>query len=180
MSTRRLADLSRAQRRRAVAATAARCALSTAAVITLYYVLPLSGDRPDSAALVRLIAGAAVFTAVTAYELRRILRADLPQLRAAEALVVALALFLALFAGVYVLLSHLDPGSFTEPVGRTAGLYFAIVTLGTVGYGDIAPVTGFARVLVSVQVLVDLAFLTFLLRLVMDLARLGLGRDEGR
>ncbi|SFF68869.1 Ion channel [Actinacidiphila alni] len=180
MSARRLADLGRPQRRRAVAATALRCALATAAILVLYYFLPLTGGRPDAAALLRLVIGAVLFTAVMTYELRALLRAELPQLRAMEVLAVALALFLALFAGAYVCLADLDPGSFSAPVDRTAGLYFAIVTLGTVGYGDITPVTDFARVLVSVQVLIDLAFLALLLRLVVDLTRRTLHRDADR
>ncbi|MBD0735244.1 potassium channel family protein [Streptomyces sp. CBMA29] len=178
MSARRLADLDRPERRRAMAASVARCVLSTAAILVLYYFLPLNGGRPDAAALIRLGIGAVVFAAVMVLELRRILHADLPQLRAVETLVVTFALFLALFAGAYVSLSHLSPGSFTEPVNRTAGLYFAIVTLGTVGYGDIAPTSDFARILVSVQVLIDLVFLAFLLRLVIDLTRLTLHRDQ--
>jgi voltage-gated potassium channel len=177
VSARRLADLSRPRRRRAMAATAARCVLAAAAIVVLYCFMPLTGSRPDSVALIKLIVGAVVFTAVMAFELRGILRAELPQLAAVETLVVALVLFLALFAGAYVGLSHLDPGSFSEPVDHTAGLYFAIVTLGTVGYGDITPITDTARILVSVQIVIDLAFLAFLLRLVVSLARFSLHRD---
>jgi voltage-gated potassium channel len=110
------------------------------------------------------------------FELYRILRADLPQLQAAEALSLAVPLFIVLFAGAYVSLSSLDPSSFTEHLDHTAGLYFTVVTLGTVGYGDITPRTHLARILVTVQVLVDLAFLALVVRLVVTTTRISLRR----
>lgn len=178
MTARRLADLTRPERRRAMAAAAGRCVLAATAILVLYYVLPLTGGRPDTAALVRLVLGALLFAAVMAFELRRILHAELPQLSAVESLAVALPLFLTLFAGTYVRLSQLDAGSFSEPLGRTASLYFAIVTLGTVGYGDITPTTDLSRVLVSIQVLTDLAFLGLVVRLLVTATRFTLHRDD--
>jgi voltage-gated potassium channel len=178
VSARRLPELAPRQRRRALAACAFRCVLATAAIVVLYYVMPLSGGRPDTGALIRLILGALLFTVVMALELRRILHADLPALSAVEALAVALPLFITLFAGAYVRLAQTDPGNFSEPLSRTSALYFAIVTLGTVGYGDITPTTDFARILVSVQVLVDLAFVGLVLRILVGATRLSLRRDD--
>lgn len=177
MSARRLRELAPAQRRRAVAATVVGSLIMAAALIGLYYVLPLTSGRPDAGAVLRLCVGGVVFVAVVAVEVRRILRADLPQLRAVEAAIVSLALFVILFASAYVSLANSDPDNFSTTLNRTGGLYFAIVTLGTVGYGDIVPTSDFARSLVSVQILVDLVFLALLLRLVVGAARLSLHRD---
>ncbi|WP_052069248.1 potassium channel family protein [Streptacidiphilus albus] len=177
-AARRLRELTPGERRRATAVSAGRSVLATATVVALYYVLPLNGGPADLWAVLRLVLGALLFIVVMVFELRRILRAGLPQLRAVEGLALALPLFVTLFAGAYVSLAHLAPGSFTQPLNRTAGLYFAVVTLGTVGYGDIAPKTDAARILVSVQILVDLAFLALLLRLFVGAARLGLSREE--
>lgn len=181
VSPQRVLELTRHDRRRAVAATVARSVLSAVVVLVVYYLLPLTGGHPDAAALSRIAIGGLLFLAVMAYELRRILRADIPQLRAVEAVAIALPLFVVLFASAYVALAHSDPASFSEPVDRTSGLYFVVVTLGTVGYGDITPVTSFARILVTVQVLVDLAFLAVMVRVVIGAARISLQRtDEGQ
>jgi voltage-gated potassium channel len=42
------------------------------------------------------------------------------------------------------------------------GIWWAIVTLGTVGYGDIVPSTGWGRVVGSVVIVVGVTFITFL------------------
>jgi len=42
------------------------------------------------------------------------------------------------------------------------GIWWAIVTLGTVGYGDIVPSTGWGRVVGSVVIVVGVTFISFL------------------
>ena len=42
------------------------------------------------------------------------------------------------------------------------GVWWAVVTLGTVGYGDIVPHTGWGRVLGSVVIVVGVTFISFL------------------
>ena len=42
------------------------------------------------------------------------------------------------------------------------GVWWAIVTLGTVGYGDIVPTTGWGRFLGSIVIVVGVTFLSFL------------------
>jgi voltage-gated potassium channel len=119
-----------------------------------------------------------VFATVIAWEIRRILRADLPQLRAAEAVAVSVAVFLCVYATTYVTLSDLGPENFTQQLNRTGGLYFAIVTFGTVGYGDIAPRMDLARIVVSSQVLGDLLFIALGLRAIFGISKLTLSRRE--
>jgi hypothetical protein len=76
---------------------------------------------------------------------------------------VAAYLLLAIcFSLAYALIEHVRPGSFTLPLGgareiqdRSASfLYFSVVTLTTVGFGDIAAVHPVARSLVMVEALV--------------------------
>lgn len=176
VTPRRLGDLGRTERRRAIAGSAARCALMTAAVVLLYYVIPLGVAPVDTGGVVWLALGAVVFAAVLGFELHRILNAGLPQLRAVEALAVSLPLFVLTFAGAYVSLSEVSPADFSERLDRTSGLYFAVVTLGTVGYGDIAPRSDLARILVSLQILVDLAYVALFLRLLVTVTRISLHR----
>ena len=67
--------------------------------------------------------------------------------------VAAYLLLAALFAVIHMLLQHVDPTSFRIPdaapeapgVVRSDLLYFSLITLVTVGYGDIVPVTPLAR-----------------------------------
>jgi len=76
------------------------------------------------------------------------------------ATVAAYLLLARLFAQVYLCLITWDPGSFSLPVDaaeRPAHLlqsdmtYFSLVTLATVGYGDVLPATHTARMLAMFQ-----------------------------
>ncbi|MER7762788.1 potassium channel family protein [Streptomyces sp. NPDC097619] len=179
MSGRRLKALEPTERRRALARAVVRSLLTVAAVVWLYYAAPFDGRPGDVGALLYFVCGAVAFAGVLAWQLRCILRSDLPQVRAAEGLAIALPVFLTLFAGAYVSLSTVSPGSFTEPMGRTSALYFAIVTLGTVGYGDIAAQTDPARILVAGQILADLLFVSVVLKVFFFAAQRGLDEEAG-
>jgi len=76
---------------------------------------------------------------------------------------IALYLLIAmLFAFLYGLIEKLAPGAFTMPGGRSGAevahtdtfYYFSIVTLTTVGFGDISPVHPFVRSLVMLEALI--------------------------
>ncbi|MCU1371478.1 MAG: ion transporter [Ilumatobacteraceae bacterium] len=67
------------------------------------------------------------------------------------------------FAGSYYSMSIYSEG-FPTIHTRLDALYFTVVTLGTVGYGDIAPVSQGARALVSFQILVNLSLIATLIR----------------
>jgi hypothetical protein len=79
------------------------------------------------------------------------------------ATVAAYLLLALLFTQLYLCLINWDPTSFSLPVevaGRSAHLlqadmtYFSLVTLATVGYGDILPATHAARMLAMFQAVV--------------------------
>ena len=55
------------------------------------------------------------------------------------------------------------PGQFVGLETRTDALYFAVVTMATIGYGDIHPVGQLSRVLVMVAVLFQFVFVTTLI-----------------
>jgi hypothetical protein len=76
------------------------------------------------------------------------------------ATIAAYLLVAGLFAQIYMCLLTWDPASFSLPVevaGRPVHLlqsdmtYFSLVTLATVGYGDIQPVSSTARMLAMIQ-----------------------------
>ena len=102
-------------------------------------------------------------------------------------------LLLALcFSLAYDLIEYVHPGSFTLPLGgaqdihtRAASfLYFSVVTLTTVGFGDIAAVHPVARSLVMVEALIGQLYPAILLaRLVtlqMETRRSQRGRKDGK
>jgi voltage-gated potassium channel len=94
-----------------------------------------------------LIAGCIVAILRYVFRLRRV---------TVDAIFGAIAAYLLLaawFAVVHMLILHVDPESFRIPdanptapgVVRSDLLYFSIVTIVTLGYGDIVPVSPFAR-----------------------------------
>ena len=96
-----------------------------------------------------------------------------PRLRAITALAVSAPLLIVVFAATDYLIAASDPASFSQPLDRTAALYFAVTVLATVGFGDIAPVTTVARVATMVQMLLDLAILGLAAKVLFDAADRG-------
>jgi voltage-gated potassium channel len=172
-------ELNRKQARRALLWTVIRCFVGVALVFSGYYLVTFDDRRPTgNLAILEIVIGGVLFAVVLTVEVRAIAKAHYPVLRALEATVISLFLFIVVFASTYLTLSHVDEQSFSEHLNRTAALYFTIVTLGTVGYGDIAPSSQPARLVVSLQILLDLVFLAALLRVVVAAARRGLTRVE--
>jgi len=75
-----------------------------------------------------------------------------------------------LWAGAYSFTAQLVPGSFLFSVGSTAGaamkgftaLYYSVITLTTVGYGDIVPVSSAARMLAMMEAMTGTLYLAIL------------------
>jgi hypothetical protein len=73
-----------------------------------------------------------------------------------RSLVTLLYPLVALFALAYYLIQRNDPTQFDGLVTRTDSLYFTVITLGTIGYGDVHAVGQVARVVTMIQVALDL------------------------
>lgn len=168
--------LTRQQRRSVVLRSTARCLALTVLVIAAYFLWPVEPQSLAVGEIARGVFAGVAFLAVLAWQLRRIVEADLPEVRAVETIIVIAVLFIALVASIYVGLSASDPGSFTQPIDKVTGLYFATTVLTTVGFGDISPVTSGARIAVTIQMVVDLVILAFLARVIFAAARSGLQR----
>jgi voltage-gated potassium channel len=82
-----------------------------------------------------------------------------------------LPLFIVLFAWIYVTMSVKDPSTFSEPLDKSAALYFTVTVLSTVGFGDITPVTDVARLMVSVQMICDLVVIAIVVKLITGVAK---------
>ena len=145
-------------------------ALSWVLVIGAFYVVPI-GHESGERAFVRLGVDIAIIAAVFSWQIRRISLAALPELRAIEALGIVIVLFLVAFSGIYLGMSHETPLTFTEQLDQTKALYFTITIFSTVGFGDITPRTDAARLVVSAQMLLDLAIIGAVVRLIFNAAR---------
>ena len=143
---------------------------SVVIVLLAYYLLPLD-RRFGMQTFGALLAGVLLVGALVAYQVRQILRARYPVLRAIESLALTVPLFLVLFATAYVVLDGTDPGAFSERLTRTDALYFVVTVFATVGFGDITAVSETARVLVTLQMVGDLVVLGLVVRAVLGAVR---------
>ncbi len=145
-------------RRRAALAAAARIALTTIALVALYFLLPFQ-HLDKLGPILGLCGGLALVVVLIVWQTKRIAAARYPGLRGVEALTLVAVAFILLFATAYVLTSDVAPDSFTAPLTRIDALYFTVTVLGTVGFGDIAAVSQGARIMVTVQILADIALI---------------------
>lgn len=97
------------------------------------------------------------------WKVGRIREAVHPLGEALAVLSLLVSLVIVGFAGSYYSMSIYSDG-FPAIHTRMDALYFTVVTLGTVGYGDIAPVSQGARALVTFQILVNLSLIATLIR----------------
>lgn len=81
----------------------------------------------------------------------------------------------------YILLDRLAPNSFVFTLGPKydhamtgfTGLYFSFITLSTVGYGDIIPASGVARMLAMVEAVFGMFYVAMLVARLVSLYRSG-------
>ena len=141
--------------RRIVLMIVARSTAVVVGTLLVYALVPVREETSTAVALMA-IAGLGVVAVVFGRQLARIQRSARPVLAAIEALALVVTLFVVLFAFLYVSLSAADQGAFTQPVTKVTGVYFTVTILATVGFGDISAVTDTARIVVTIQMVLDL------------------------
>jgi hypothetical protein len=111
-----------------------------------------------------------------------------------EVLCIAVATYLllgVLWGFAYVLVERTDPGAFVFSAGPGAkqsldgftGLYFSLVTLCTVGYGDITPASNVARMLAMLEAIAGVFYMAILISRLVSLyssARLSEASEASR
>jgi hypothetical protein len=163
--------------RRHLFLTGLRASATGFLVLVVYFTVPIS-DKPHTSVLFRLTSGLALFVAVLLYEVRAILKAARPLLRAADAMALVIPTFVVVFAWTYLTMARSTPLAFSEPLDRVSALYFAVTLFSTVGFGDIVPKTDPARVVVMIQMVADLIVIAVVVRLILGAARGSAGRTD--
>ena len=149
-----------------------RAAVSAAVMVAAYYVVPFE-DLSDRTIVMYLVAGLALFATMLTWQLRAIVRSRKPAVRAIQALATATALFLLLFASTYFILGDDDPENFSQPLDRSSAIYFTVTVFSTVGFGDITAQTVPARIVVTIQMLLDLVILGLGIQVLLQAVRRG-------
>jgi NAD/NADP transhydrogenase beta subunit len=166
----RLAELNTSRRRTAMLRAAFTIVLAWVLIVGAFYLLPI-GHESGLRAFLRLGADIALVGVVFAWQIRRIAVAELPELRAIEALGIVVAVFLVAFSAIYLAMSHESASTFTQPLDHTRALYLTITIFSTVGFGDITPRTDTARLVVSAQMLLDLVIIGAVVRVLFNAAK---------
>ncbi|MFF5792477.1 ion channel [Paeniglutamicibacter sp. NPDC012692] len=144
----------------------------------LYFLIPVGGFNESNplAAWIRLSAVALLFLAVLGLQVRIVLSASVPQVRAVEAVVESVVAFVLLFSLLYLSISTSDPTAFSEHMNRVDALYFTSSTFSTVGFGDIVAASTLTRGLVALQMIAGLGVLGMVAKVSFHAAKLGLNK----
>ena len=147
-----------------------RIVLSLALMFAAYYLIPTGSRGEEGSDVPWLILELIVFGIIVGVQVPAIIRAKHPILRAVEALAILIPLFLLMFARIYLSNSLANQSAFNLPLDNTTALYFTVTVFATVGFGDIVAQTNNMRLLVTVQMLLNLAVLGVMIRLLTSAA----------
>lgn len=172
-----------ADRARTGLARTARSMAVLTCLLLIYYGIPLRAIREasDVVGVLLLVAGALALVWLLVHQARRfVARPEETGIRV-QGVLSLLYLVVVVFAFSYYLIESQDPGQFDGLETRTDALYFTVVTLGTVGYGDIHAAGQVARVAAMVQVMFDLVIVGLLLSIASSHIgqRLAAARERG-
>lgn len=157
----------RAALRRHTLHAVVRISIYSIALFAVYALAPL-GRRKDGRIVLELLAALAVLAVVIVWQIRAIIRSPFPRVQAVQAIAISIPLLIVSFASAYVEIDQASPGSFSEPVNRIDAVYFTVTVLATVGFGDIAPTSDVARLVVTGQMIADLVLLGLIAKVVFN------------
>jgi hypothetical protein len=146
--------------------------MTVVVLLGLFYFLPFD-ESLDASLIAILLVSLVLFCGLMFLHVRSILRSPWPGLRAVEGLAISIPLLILGFATVYFLMSDANELTFTEPLTRTDALYFALTVFSSVGFGDITAATQPSRLVVSVQIAVNLVVLGLGLQIITGVVRRG-------
>ena len=129
---------------------------SLAAALLFYYFVPIGNEEHPVWRWAVFIVGLGVLIFLIARQLAKQLAAGSDPGVKIRSLITLLYPVVVLFALAYYIIQTTDPTQFTDLETRTDSLYYTVITLGTVGYGDVHAVGQVARVVTMIQVAFDL------------------------
>lgn len=160
---------------RALVWSVVRIVATGVAMLVFYFIIPFR-DVTAADTMLRLIGGVLLIAVAIGWQVRSIGRSNRPQLRSVEAVGLSFWLLVIVFSIVYVSLSTSNPAAFSEPLTEVGGLYFTMSVLSTVGFGDISALTDAARIVVIVQMVLDLLLLGVVVRLLLGAGKAAAAR----
>ncbi len=166
-----LGDLTPRERRRAITRIVVRATLSVGILVGAYVLVPQNGVL-EGTAVVQLLLGVILFSVVVVLQFYSIMRAPIPEVRAAASLVVVVLMLTLLFAWAYAMMSAASPAAFSHSLDRSSAIYFTVTILSTVGFGDITPVTAAARWVVTLHMIVNITLVVVLGRVLLMAGRI--------
>lgn len=169
--------LSRAARRHALILPLVRTLGLTVAVFVLYFTLPFDNTSWIESGLALLV-GLVAVACLLAWHTRQIAQSPYPRVRAIEALATTFPIFILIFSTTYFVMDTYSTGSYSQTMTRVDALYFAVTVFSTVGFGDITPVSEPARIIVTVQMFLDLLLVGLVVRILFQSVQTGLARRD--
>lgn len=141
-------------------------------LLVVYFTAPLGTVNHDAAGLRASLALLGLIAVVIA-QTYAVLHSDTPALKAIEAMSISLTLLLVTSAALYLVISQADEAAFTEPLDHIDALYLSMMTMTTVGFGDIGTASSGARIAVMVQLVLNVMVLGVAVRVFLNRARTG-------
>lgn len=154
----------------------------TVLLVTLFFVAPLGQNDDPMPLVVAALLSVLTVIGLAILVVRRIRRLlDEPTTVDLPTLVVLLAATIVAFATTYFMLQRSSPGEVAGLDTRLDSLYMTLVTVTTVGYGDVHPAGQTARAIACLQLVFNAFFLGALLRTVAFTlgSRSSAARDSG-
>jgi hypothetical protein len=148
----------------------ARSTATVVGVLVLYFVIPIGGEVGAWTLAAASLGALAGLIALFAHQLRSIRQASYPTLRAVEGLVSIAVLYVVTTSAIHVAASAHDPQAYSEPLSRLDSIYFTVTMLTTVGFGDITPVSAYARGFATLQMVLGVALVTGVVKVLMSVA----------
>jgi hypothetical protein len=168
-------QLGRRERVRLMTIASARTTVTVVLLLVVYAVFPVE-PITFGETFARLIVTLAILGLVVGIQVRAIMAANYPQLRATEAVVIAVTVYVVMFSLLYLGLAQADPANFSKALDRVSAFYFTVTVLSTVGFGDIVADTDLARLSVTVQMLLNLTLIAVVVRVFFSVANSRGGR----
>lgn len=136
----------------------AHLALIIAAVVTVYFVVPISPDLKRNT-LIRVLIAILILALMAAGVVRQLRRHLDDSDRRVDGLIVSITVVMSVFALSFLTLDQRDPTQFASMETRLDALYFTVTTAASVGYGDVHAVGQAARAMVLVQMVFNVVFI---------------------